>query len=121
MRISDWSSDVCSSDLMVGASTRPYETDSPLIVDADAVLSCPITFERFQAIARRHRKVLESACVVEEAQLPQRNSLNLRRQPSTPLRSDRRRVGNECVRTCRSRWSPIPYKQKPQQYYPTET
>src|SRR3546814_12161772 len=61
---------------MVGASTRPYETDSPLIVDADAVLSCPITFERFQAIARRHRKVLESACVVEEAQLPQRNSLN---------------------------------------------
>src|SRR3546814_12155289 len=27
-------------------------------------------------------------------------------------RSDERRVGNECVRTCRSRWSPYPAKKK---------
>src|SRR3546814_20022182 len=26
-------------------------------------------------------------------------------------RSEERRVGNECVSTCRSRWSPSPYKQ----------
>src|SRR3546814_11446126 len=26
-------------------------------------------------------------------------------------RSEERRVGTECVRTCRSRWSPYPYKQ----------
>src|SRR3546814_11408091 len=25
-------------------------------------------------------------------------------------RSEERRVGNECVSTCRSRWSPYPYK-----------
>src|SRR3546814_12473941 len=28
------------------------------------------------------------------------------------LRSDERRVGKECVSTCRSRWSPYPYKTK---------
>src|SRR3546814_5039880 len=27
-------------------------------------------------------------------------------------RSEERRVGKECVRTCRSRWSPYPYKKK---------
>src|SRR3546814_15525292 len=27
-------------------------------------------------------------------------------------RSDERRVGKECVSTCRSRWSPYPYKKK---------
>src|SRR3546814_18138762 len=30
------------------------------------------------------------------------------------FRSEERRVGKECVRTCRSRWSPIPYKKKNQ-------
>src|SRR3546814_12648637 len=30
-------------------------------------------------------------------------------------RSEGRRVGKECVRTCRSRWSPYPYKKKNQE------
>src|SRR3546814_491882 len=29
-----------------------------------------------------------------------------------PSRSEERRVGTECVSTCRSRWSPAPYKSK---------
>src|SRR3546814_14504013 len=29
-----------------------------------------------------------------------------------PVRSEERRVGNECVSTCRSRWSPYHYKKK---------
>src|SRR3546814_19728497 len=32
-------------------------------------------------------------------------------EPS-PLRSEERRVGKECVSTCRSRWSPYPYKKQ---------
>src|SRR3546814_20533098 len=28
------------------------------------------------------------------------------------IRSDERRVGKECVSTCKSRWAPYPYKQK---------
>src|SRR3546814_11328272 len=38
-------------------------------------------------------------------------------QPCNPVcaaaaRSEERRVGTECVRTCRSRWSPYHYKKK---------
>src|SRR3546814_12224603 len=33
--------------------------------------------------------------------------------PPMDPRSEERRVGKECVSTCRSRWSPIPTKQKP--------
>src|SRR3546814_6183956 len=61
MRISDWSSDVCSSDLRRGGPLVPA-----------AVL----------AVARRR--------------------LGL----GFGLRSEARRVGKECVSTCRSRWSP---------------
>src|SRR3546814_13576683 len=30
----------------------------------------------------------------------------------SPFRSEERRVGKECVSTCRSRWLPYPYKKK---------
>src|SRR3546814_20089934 len=33
------------------------------------------------------------------------------------LRSEERRVGKECVSTCRSRWSPYHYKKKITMYY----
>src|SRR3546814_14064831 len=34
--------------------------------------------------------------------------------PDSPNRSEERRVGKECVSTCRSRWSPYHYKKKQQ-------
>src|SRR3546814_2523518 len=64
MRISDWSSDVCSSDLKASTST------SALVVMSSSS-------------ARRMK------CVT-----------------GTSIRSEERRVGKECVSTCRSRWSP---------------
>src|SRR3546814_9397065 len=64
MRISDWSSDVCSSDLGDG-----WTTDDN--IDFECVGIRPAT----------------------------------RRPPRAP-RSEERRVGKECVSTCRSRWSP---------------
>jgi len=42
---------------VVGISTTPYKADAPLIVDANAVLSFSVTFERFQSIAWGCRKV----------------------------------------------------------------
>src|SRR3546814_20483004 len=36
-------------------------------------------------------------------------------QPGEQPRSEERRVGKECVSTCRSRWSPYPYKTKTHQ------
>src|SRR3546814_14629550 len=41
--------------------------------------------------------------------------MNRRRPPrlaSPGPRSEERRVGKECVSTCRTRWSPYPYKKK---------
>src|SRR3546814_7317695 len=37
--------------------------------------------------------------------------------PMACARSEERRVGKECVSTCRSRWSPYHYKKKKHQYY----
>src|SRR3546814_8014078 len=68
MRISDWSSDVCSSDL-VGATTGHEVAQSPL---------------------ERALTQLTLLAFVEQAK----------------ARSEERRVGKECVSTCRSRWSP---------------
>src|SRR3546814_2102622 len=73
MRISDWSSDVCSSDLSNYLRLCFY-----------LVSSSPV--RHFQ------RKKL-----VVYAKLSTRYS---------SLRSEERRVGKECVSTCRSRWSP---------------
>src|SRR3546814_13432204 len=42
---------------------------------------------------------------MEQASLP-------RRAEQRPDRSEERRVGKECVSTCRSRWSPYHYKKK---------
>src|SRR3546814_4865493 len=72
MRISDWSSDVCSSDLLFHA--------------ADG--------RRRRAVGRGHPPALAGG---------RRQGLHQHRR-----RSEERRVGKECVSTCRSRWSPYP-------------
>src|SRR3546814_14440689 len=86
MRISDWSSDVCSSDLTVhvgrvhgldgnGVDRRLGATAAAGVVDP----CCGAGGSRCRAT---------------------------RREGSGLMRSEERRVGKECVRTCRSRWSP---------------
>src|SRR3546814_20602912 len=95
MRISDWSSDVCSSDLRAAAQRwlrtlhNPYRLN---IEDAAGTLGldlgvygAPETFIiDAQGIIRD--KIVG---VIDEA-----------------IRSEERRVGKECVSTCSSRWSP---------------
>src|SRR3546814_11295599 len=98
MRISDWSSDVCSSDLspvqMIPACDHTGTPPLPLLdhfgvglldenSDPSERLAPPIT------------------------QLPDSRIDQLRRRVSSLLfRSEERRVGKECVSTCRYRWSP---------------
>src|SRR3546814_8854938 len=72
MRISDWSSDVCSSDLIMGGQRLDGRSAS----------------------SRRAWRTLR-AC----------RSYS-RFHKSGDDRSEERRVGKECVSTCRSRWSP---------------
>src|SRR3546814_17381739 len=111
MRISDWSSDVCSSDLNVfppipsevimalgGIAAAQGRFDFWTLI-AVAVVGTTlgnwvwygigrwIGYRRLKPFIDRHGRWL------------------------TLDRSEERRVGKECVSTCRSRWSPYHYKQ----------
>jgi len=46
------------------------------------VLTLPVGPQRFQPIAGRHPQIVEHASLIEQAQLPQRRPLNVRRQPA---------------------------------------
>src|SRR3546814_8930500 len=82
MRISDWSSDVCSSDLPGSPPSRGHS-------ESKAGLTALFLAVRFQV---KHRIVAALGHQAEPA--------------GDFLRSEERRVGKEWVSTCRSRWSP---------------
>src|SRR3546814_12130753 len=92
MRISDWSSDVCSSDLP--AIKRRWCCSFPLIGGR----FCPIGDECFA--------VFPSLCY------PFCCWHGLSWRSRFCGRSEERRVGKECVSTCRYRWSPYHQKKK---------
>src|SRR3546814_19433174 len=102
MRISDWSSDVCSADL-VELSSDPQAGESFDIGHGDVVIaaitSCTNTSNPSVLIA--------AGLVARKAR-----ALGLERKPWVKSRSEERRVGNACVSTCRSRWSTSQYKKK---------
>src|SRR3546814_12539712 len=98
MRISDWSSDVCSSDLPAPA-TATGETAGLNAQDLNGLA------DRLQNPDER-QKLVDTLRALAAA----RDSAD-----GKPARSEERRVGKECVRTCRSRWSPYHSKKKKQQ------
>jgi hypothetical protein len=57
----------------------PSKADTPLSVDANAHLPCPIAFQRFELIARRITQVVNGHRGIKLAQLPKRSILNVRR------------------------------------------
>src|SRR3546814_14283376 len=100
MRISDWSSDVCSSDLL-RAGQRP-RINRRLLADYLAVL-----VDRLE-IPGQLQSVLVAIAELRRVKAPQvevRLACS-RREAARRSRSDERRVGKECGRTCRSRWAP---------------
>jgi hypothetical protein len=58
---------------VIGSVRQPNETDSPLIVNADAVLPPTVTFKRLEPIAGRHAQIRESLGVIDHIQLPGRH------------------------------------------------
>src|SRR3546814_1335255 len=100
MRISDWSSDVCSSDLGGGTIFDGLEVAAVAGPDAmDRVLYTP------HSVRLEH---LALAYGWEYHRATTRSALDqlLTSPAGGRQRSEERRVGKECVSTCRSRWSP---------------
>src|SRR3546814_2924518 len=101
MRISDWSSDVCSSDL-----PSYYPADYPEIVAAAKkegrlLVYSSMTTDQWSGVVAQYRRLYPSITVetldlgtseITERYLAERGS-----------RSEERRVGKGCGRTCRSR------------------
>src|SRR3546814_12976602 len=105
MLISDWSSDVCSSDLItpcfVGKSLEKFARQ------AEPKLHCRVAFDglerhAIQTLPHQKRPAAEINDAPGQTFIP--------RPVSLATRTDERRGGKECVRTCSSRWSPTHYK-----------
>src|SRR3546814_14984432 len=99
MRISDWSSDVCSSDLHL-AEIYPY-IDDPVI--RQTALSFHKTLGRPMFPQRGNEQDMGGR--ITRAPL-RRLEKSAYKGAQHDARSEERRVGKECVSTCRSRWSP---------------
>src|SRR3546814_12361356 len=90
VRISDWSSDVCSSDLNLASESRAASTlrlPSTILTPPSAASILAVQTKTLASLPSlpRHTKYFWFTRAVS--------------------RSEERRVGKECVSTCRSRWS----------------
>src|SRR3546814_19981790 len=116
MRISDWSSDVCSSDLSNHAGSIAVKPFSLIpVVLVGAMSPAPIAAASIQQAPQLDIVLkptrIDPAAGTGEVDVGMtitgvsaaQGAVLLAHQPG---RSAERRVGKECVSTCRSRWSP---------------
>src|SRR3546814_17794756 len=119
MRISDWSSDVCSSDLagatrVVAAMSGGVDSSvAAALLHAEGYEVVGITLQLYDhgmALAKK------GACCAGQDIYDARQVAERLGIPHYVLdyesRSEERRVGKECVSTCRSRWSQYHKKKK---------
>src|SRR3546814_17775028 len=113
VRISDWSSDVCSSDLSNAwhrSSACKGVGESPGGRD-DGGLGFEKGVEPFEAVLAAPAARLDAAIGRRPADVaigvdPNHAGFDPRRHAVRPPGSDDRRVGKGCVSTCRFRWRP---------------
>src|SRR3546814_12635268 len=98
MRISDWSSDVCSSDLEISCPSQCESLTNPVLHSrcCDFILDDKVSDKILARVSNNTSK--PHSYYKEDVQINRR--------------SEERRVGKECVSTCRSRWSPYHEKKK---------
>src|SRR3546814_18216788 len=103
MRISDWSSDVCSSDLLTAGSA---------MISAGTAAAEPVVPEGIAALIAQAAAISPEASAAVQQLIGTAGAdqittaLDLPDIGFTKPRSEARRVGKACVIPCRSRWSP---------------
>src|SRR3546814_19414509 len=134
MRISDWSSDVCSSDLCETIRLEQNYRSTGTILGAANGLIAKNTgrlgkelwtdgndgeaiqlyaafneYDEADFVVNRMREHLDGRCAHADLAVLYRMGAQSRVLDEALIRarSEERRVGKECVSTCRSRWSPI--------------
>src|SRR3546814_13334459 len=103
MRISDWSSDVCSSDLRIKRINELLKLVGLYERKDDIVKKYSGGMRRRLEIARG---LIHKPKVIFLDEPTLGLDPNSRKSMWDYIRSEERRVGKECVSTCRSRWSP---------------
>src|SRR3546814_7359624 len=124
MRISDWSSVVCSSDLPDQMEEGEERYLANLVQRHINQTVAALYAKNPKAVARRKPRMefriwdgkpeslmaamqaLQEAAVTGIPPAPGVAELLQDAQDGVSRRSEERRVGKECVSTCRSRWSP---------------
>jgi hypothetical protein len=61
---------------VVCVAVPPNEANTPLVIDADAVLAVPVALQGLQSISRRNGNVGEVSGSIQLPQFSQRNPLN---------------------------------------------
>src|SRR3546814_11591053 len=103
MRISDWSSDVCSSDLpKFGSSASNAAIKASLSVIFESV----VEIRRRVVVGQRRRDVELRTVARFEQSLDFIAGVSRHCLKQSPGSSEERRVGKASVSTCRFRWSP---------------
>src|SRR3546814_19895843 len=102
MRMSDWSSDVCSSDLPKGTKIAPSGAECEWVEEESYFFKLSEWGDRLLAFYDAHPDFILPATRRNEVVSFVKGGL----KDLSISRSEERRVGKECVSTCRSRWSP---------------
>src|SRR3546814_11175526 len=113
MRISDWSSDVCSSDLRARDYPKQLVTRQERIVTLDLHLAgVGVISDELEAGAVGVEHLAAASDEPGFVGLDRTHRVGEPDIGGVRFRSEGRRVGKECVRTCRYRWSPDSNKKK---------
>src|SRR3546814_13121210 len=108
MRISDWSSDVCSSDL------NTLDSYSDTFIGSGT--SVPSRFSGTRPLAGGAPNTLaqytNTGGTAPNPNFDPTQPAGPAKPATFPVRTAERRVGNECVSTCSSRWAPDQSKKK---------
>src|SRR3546814_12080131 len=101
MRISDWSSDVCSSDLYADGERRYIIAPKGMKAGDQVIAGSDAPIKTGNSLPLRNMPIGSTVHCIE-----MRPGKGAQLARVAGARSEERRVGKECVGTCRCRWSP---------------